>query len=28
MRAYQESVGLPETGAPDRATLESLGVEN
>lgn len=26
MRAYQASVGLPETGAPDRATLESLGV--
>ncbi|MBR26596.1 MAG: lytic transglycosylase [Rhodobacteraceae bacterium] len=28
MRAYQASVGLPETGAPDRATLESLGMEN
>ncbi|TGD41290.1 lytic transglycosylase [Pseudotabrizicola sediminis] len=26
MRAYQASVGLPETGAPDRATLERLGV--
>jgi len=26
MRAYQTSVGLPETGAPDRATLERLGV--
>ena len=26
MRAYQVSVGLPETGAPDRATLEKLGV--
>lgn len=26
MRAYQASVGLPETGAPDRATLEKLGV--
>lgn len=26
MRAYQASVGLPETGAPDRATLEQLGV--
>ena len=26
MRAYQVSVGLPETGAPDRATLERLGV--
>ena len=26
MRAYQASVELPETGAPDRATLESLGV--
>jgi peptidoglycan hydrolase-like protein with peptidoglycan-binding domain len=26
MRAYQVSVGLPETGAPDRATLETLGV--
>lgn len=26
IRAYQESVGLPETGAPDRATLERLGV--
>jgi hypothetical protein len=26
MRAYQASVGLPETGAPDRGTLESLGV--
>lgn len=28
MRAYQKSIGLPETGAPDRATLESLGLEN
>lgn len=26
MRAYQASVGLPETGAPDRATLDRLGV--
>lgn len=26
MRAYQASVGLPESGAPDRATLEKLGV--
>jgi hypothetical protein len=26
MRAYQASVGLPETGAPNRETLESLGV--
>jgi hypothetical protein len=26
MRAYQASGGLPETGAPDRATLEMLGV--
>lgn len=26
MRAYQASVGLPKTGAPDRATLERLGV--
>lgn len=26
MRAYQASVGLPETGAPDRVTLERLGV--
>lgn len=26
MRDYQASVGLPETGAPDRATLERLGV--
>ena len=26
MRAYQASVGLPETGAADRATLERLGV--
>lgn len=26
MRAYQASVALPETGAPDRATLEKLGV--
>lgn len=26
LRAYQASVGLPETGAPDRATLERLGV--
>lgn len=26
MRTYQASVGLPETGAPDRATLERLGV--
>lgn len=26
VRAYQASVGLPETGAPDRATLEKLGV--
>ncbi|MBM2319744.1 MULTISPECIES: peptidoglycan-binding domain-containing protein [Marivita] len=28
MRAYQASVGLPETGAPDRATLETLGLNN
>jgi hypothetical protein len=28
MRAYQASVGLPETGAPDRATLERLGVSD
>lgn len=27
MRAYQASVGLPETGAPDRATLQKLGLE-
>ena len=27
MRAYQASVGLPETGAPDRTTLEKLGVQ-
>ncbi|WP_411643399.1 peptidoglycan-binding domain-containing protein [Loktanella agnita] len=27
MRAYQASVDLPETGAPDRATLEMLGVD-
>lgn len=27
MRAYQASVGLPETGAPDRATLQSLGFD-
>lgn len=27
MRAYQASVNLPETGAPDRATLELLGVD-
>lgn len=27
MRAYQASVGLPETGAPDRATLRSLGFQ-
>lgn len=26
MRAYQESVDLPQTGAPDRATLEMLGI--
>lgn len=26
MRAYQASVGLPETGAPDRATMVRLGV--
>lgn len=26
MRAYQASVGLSETGAPDRATMEMLGV--
>jgi Putative peptidoglycan binding domain len=26
LRAYQASVGLPETGAPDSATLELLGV--
>lgn len=28
MRAYQASVGLPETGAPDRATLQSLGFDS
>lgn len=27
MRTYQASVDLPETGAPDRATLEKLGVQ-
>ena len=27
MRAYQASINLPETGAPDRATLEALGVD-
>lgn len=27
IRAYQSSVGLPETGAPDRTTLEKLGVQ-
>lgn len=26
MRAFQASIGLPETGAPDRATLEQLGI--
>jgi hypothetical protein len=26
MRAYQASIGIPETGAPDRATLERLGL--
>lgn len=26
LRAYQENVGLPPSGAPDRATLESLGL--
>lgn len=26
MKRYQASVGLPETGAPDRATLEQLGI--
>lgn len=26
LRAFQESVGLPETGAPDRVTLEKLGL--
>lgn len=28
MRSYQSSVGLPETGAPDRATLQSLGFDS
>ncbi len=27
MRAFQEQNGLPATGAPDRATLEALGVQ-
>lgn len=27
MRAYQASVGLPETGAPDRDTLQNLGFD-
>ena len=27
MRAFQEQSGLPATGAPDRATLEALGVQ-
>lgn len=26
MRAFQSSVGLPDTGAPDRATLQQLGI--
>lgn len=26
LRAFQEQNGLPATGAPDRATLEALGV--
>lgn len=28
LRAFQASVGLPETGAPDRATLDKLGLAN
>jgi murein L,D-transpeptidase YcbB/YkuD len=27
MRAFQEQIGLPVTGAPDRATLDALGVK-
>ncbi|WP_354540711.1 peptidoglycan-binding domain-containing protein [Roseovarius sp. MBR-6] len=25
MRAFQTSIGIPATGAPDRATLQKLG---
>lgn len=28
LKAFQASVGIPETGAPDRATLEKLGFSN